>query len=284
MAAAAAAALITAASTPFPLVSFRSRRDGHLSLSPPRRPGAGRCRASAPTFQGGPAASYAREMERLSAKESLLLAFRDAGGFESLVSGKTTGMQKIDVNERIVGLERLNPTPRPTTSPFLEGRWNFEWFGDSSPGALAARLLFERSPTTVAHFTGLDVLIKDGYSQNSFQRKVQSKFLLTTQLSVEGPIRMKEEYVEGLIEIPRIREETLPDQLKGFFGQTAGALQQLPAPIRDAVSEGIKLPLNGMFQRLFMISYLDEEILIIRDASGAPDVLTSIGRATAKFN
>nr|BAG98092.1 unnamed protein product [Oryza sativa Japonica Group] len=165
-------------------------------------------------------------------------------------------------------------------SPFLEGRWNFEWFGDSSPGALAARLLFERSPTTVAHFTGLDVLIKDGYSKISsnvkFLNTVQSKFLLTTQLSVEGPIRMKEEYVEGLIEIPRIREETLPDQLKGFFGQTAGALQQLPAPIRDAVSEGIKLPLNGMFQRLFMISYLDEEILIIRDASGAPDVLTRL--------
>nr|AEV40991.1 hypothetical protein [Oryza minuta] len=252
MAAAAAAALITAASTPFPLVSFRSRRDGHLSFSPPHRPGAGRCRASAPTFQGGPAASYAREMERLSAKESLLLAFRDAGGFESLLSGKTTEMQKIDVNERIVGLERLNPTPRPTT----------------------------RSPTTVAHFTGLDVLIKDGYSKISsnvkFLNTVQSKFLLTTQLSVEGPIRMKEEYVEGLIEIPRIREETLPDQLKGFIGQTAGALQQLPAPIRDAVSEGIKLPLNGMFQRLFMISYLDEEILIIRDASGAPDVLTRL--------
>ncbi|XP_006653857.2 probable plastid-lipid-associated protein 13, chloroplastic [Oryza brachyantha] len=269
------------ASSPFALVSFRSRRDGRLSLSPPpRRPAAGRCRASAPTFQGGPAASYAREMERLSAKESLLLAFRDAGGFESLVSGKATEMQKIDVNERIVGLERLNPTPRPTTSPFLEGRWNFEWFGDSSPGALAARLLFERSPTTVAHFTGLDVLIKDGYSKISsnvkFLNTVQSKFLLTTQLSVEGPIRMKEEYVEGLIEIPRIREETLPDQLKGFIGQTAGALEQLPAPIRDAVSEGIKLPLNGMFQRIFMISYLDEEILIIRDASGAPDVLTRL--------
>jgi hypothetical protein len=31
-------------------------------------------RATAQTFQGGPAASYAREMERLSAKESLLLA------------------------------------------------------------------------------------------------------------------------------------------------------------------------------------------------------------------
>ncbi|KAE8797558.1 putative plastid-lipid-associated protein 13, chloroplastic [Hordeum vulgare] len=82
-------------------------------------------------------------MERLSAKESLLLAvslpvsrspcsrnecpwpapywsirtFRDSGGFESFVGGKTTEMQKIDVDERIVGLERLNPTPRPTTCP-----------------------------------------------------------------------------------------------------------------------------------------------------------------------
>jgi hypothetical protein len=33
-------------------------------------------------------------------------------------------------------------------SAFLEGRWNFEWFGDSSPGAFAARLLFEYVPVT----------------------------------------------------------------------------------------------------------------------------------------
>lgn len=41
--------------------------------------------------------------------------FKDSGGFEALVTGKTTDMQQIDVNERITGLERLNPTPRPTT-------------------------------------------------------------------------------------------------------------------------------------------------------------------------
>lgn len=28
-------------------------------------------------------------------------------------------------------------------SPFLEGRWNFEWFGAGSPGLFAARFLFE---------------------------------------------------------------------------------------------------------------------------------------------
>ncbi|CAD6336164.1 unnamed protein product [Miscanthus lutarioriparius] len=166
-------------------------------------------------------------MERLSAKESLLLALVDTEllrhfSTRALVSGKTTEMQRIDVNERIVGLERLNPTPRPTT----------------------------RSPTAVAHFTGLDVSIKDGYSKLSsnlkFLNTIQSKFLLTTQLSVEGPIRMKEEYVEGLIEIPRINEESLPEQLKGLLGQTAGALQQLPSPIRDVVSEGLKVPLGEL--------------------------------------
>ncbi|KAL3533929.1 hypothetical protein ACH5RR_007450, partial [Cinchona calisaya] len=90
----------------------------------------------------GATAAYAKEMERLSAKESLLLAFKDAGGFEALVTGKTTDMQRIDVNERIVGLERLNPTPRPTTSPYLEGKWNFEWFGNGSPGFFTAKLIF----------------------------------------------------------------------------------------------------------------------------------------------
>ncbi|CAI0402813.1 unnamed protein product [Linum tenue] len=73
------------------------------------------CRAMVQQAAQGAPAAYAKEMERLSAKESLLLAFKDAGGFEALVSGKLTEVQQIDVNERITGLERLNPTPRPTT-------------------------------------------------------------------------------------------------------------------------------------------------------------------------
>ena len=71
----AAAVALTPASPALLPVPFRGRRDGRVRLSPrrPRYP-AGRCRATAQTFQGGAAASYAREMERLSAKESLLLA------------------------------------------------------------------------------------------------------------------------------------------------------------------------------------------------------------------
>ncbi|XP_077209867.1 putative plastid-lipid-associated protein 13, chloroplastic isoform X2 [Tasmannia lanceolata] len=235
----------------------------------------------------GASATYAKEMERLSAKESLLLAFKDSGGFEALVSGKTTDMQRIDVNERITGLERLNPTLRPTTSPFLEGRWSFQWFGAGSPGLFAARILFVRFPASLVNLLALDVLIKDGYAKAAanlkFLNSIQSKFILTAKLSVEGPIRMKEEYIEGVFETPAVSEEAVPEQLKSAFGQAVDRLQQFPAPIKDVMANGLTIPLSGTYQRMFMISYLDEEILIkpsakmiIRDTSGLPDVLTRL--------
>ncbi|CAN6440465.1 unnamed protein product [Victoria cruziana] len=228
----------------------------------------------------GASASYAKEMERLSAKESLLLAFKDSGGLDTLLSGKTTDVQRIDVNERITTLERLNPTPRPTTSPFLEGRWNFEWFGAGTPGLFAARIWFERFHSPVAKLFGLDVLIKDSYAKATASLKlfnsVETKFIITTKLAVEGPLRMSEEYIEGVIERPSFREEALPEQLKGAYGQAVGALQQLPLPVRDFMSDGLKLPLGGTFQRMFMVSYLDEEILITRDTAGVPDVLSRL--------
>lgn len=228
----------------------------------------------------GASATYAKEMERLSAKESLLLAFKDAGGFEGLVSGKTSDVQRIDVNERITSLERLNPTPRPTTSPFLEGRWNFEWLGIGTPGLFAVKIVFERFPSSLTNLSKMNVLIKDGNAkitaQLKFLNSIESKFILSTKLSVEGPLRMKEEYAEGIFETPTIDESTIPEQLRGAFGQAATTMQQLPVPIRDVVTNGLKVPLSGSYQRLFMISYLDEEILIIRDTAGIPEVLTRL--------
>ncbi|OVA13060.1 Plastid lipid-associated protein/fibrillin conserved domain [Macleaya cordata] len=259
-----------------------NRRNGFCRGRAGRKSSFGGCRAMVQqTVQGGGASAiYAKEMERLAAKESLLLAFKDSGGFDSLVTGKTSDFQRIDVNERITGLERLNPTPRPTTSPFLEGRWNFEWLGSGTPGLFAARFLFERFPSTLAQLKGMNVVIKDGYAKTTTNIKllnsVECKFILTTKLSLEGPLRMKEEYVEGVFEMPTVSEEAVPEQLKEAFGQAVGTLQGLPVPIRDVMANGLKFPLSGTFQRLFMISYLDEEILIIRDTTGVPDVLTRL--------
>ncbi|KAL9275983.1 putative plastid-lipid-associated protein 13, chloroplastic [Drosera capensis] len=215
-------------------------------------------------------AAYARDMELLSAKESLLLALKDAGGFEACSRQKATEMQRIDVMERITGLERLNPTPRPTTSPYFEGKWNLEWFGPDTPGLVVLRILSERLPATLANITQIDLLLEDGTS------KVSTKLIVVTKLTPEGPLRMKEEYAEATLESPNIIEETIPEQVKSVLAQASGAVQQLPIPVKDLLSNGLTVPLSGTFQRIFMISYLDEEILIIRDADGVPSVLTRL--------
>ncbi|KAL4312161.1 hypothetical protein GQ457_01G014180 [Hibiscus cannabinus] len=232
------------------------------------------------TVPGGASAIFAKEMERLLAKEALLLAFKDAGGFEALVTGKTTDLQRIEVNERITGLERLNPTPRPTTSPFLEGRWNFEWFGSRSPAFSAARIMFERFPSTLAKLSKMDLHLKDGKAKVTAHLKllnsIETKFVLSSNVSIEGPLRLKEQYVEGILESPSVVEETIPEQLKGVYSQSLTTIQQLPIPIKDAVASGLRIPSSGTFQRLFMISYLDEEILITRDTGGIPEVVTRL--------
>ncbi|CAN1133669.1 Probable plastid-lipid-associated protein 13, chloroplastic [Linum perenne] len=124
----------------------------------------------------------------------------------------------------------------------------------------------------------MDVVIKEGKAKATANMKllysIESKFTLSSQLTVEGPLRMKEEYVEGFLETPKVIEETLPEQLKGALGQAINTMQQLPVPIRDVIASGLRVPLAGTFQRLFLISYLDEEILIMRDAAGVPEVLT----------
>ncbi|EOA23268.1 hypothetical protein CARUB_v10017683mg [Capsella rubella] len=231
------------------------------------------------SVQGIPSV-YAREMERLSAKESLILAFNDAGGFEALVSGKITDMQRIDVNERITTLERLNPTPRPTTSPYLEGRWSFEWFGSNTPGSLAALVISERFPSTLVSLSSMDIVIKDNNTKATanikFLNSIENKFMVSSKLTIEGPLRMKEEYLEGMLESPTVIEEAVPEQLRGLLAQASTTLQQLPEPIKDTLANGLRIPLGGTYQRFFMISYLDDEILIVRDTAGVPEVLTRV--------
>ncbi|KAL8459827.1 hypothetical protein ACS0TY_030901 [Phlomoides rotata] len=238
--------------------------ENNTKLKSGRRKICRKCRA----IEQGPSAAYAKEMERLSAKESLLLSFRDAGGFQGLVTGKTTDMQRMNVNERIVNLERMNPSPRPTTSPYMEGKWNFEWFGSGSLGFLTAWFLFERVPSGLAYLSKLDVVIKDTYANVAASLKllnsIEIKYILSSRLSVEGPLRMKQEFIEGLLESPKVNEESVPQQLRGGFDLASTTLQQqLSVPIRDAVAAGLKLPLGGSSERFFMISYLDDEILTL---------------------
>ncbi|KAM7270721.1 hypothetical protein ACFE04_029935 [Oxalis oulophora] len=202
-----------------------------------------------------------KDSERLSARESLLTAFKDAGGFEALVRGKTTEAQKIDVTEKITALERLNPTPNPTTSPILEGQWNFTWVGSGTPGFVAARAIFERLPTFLADLSNMDIYIKDGFGDVTATTKlfnlIESSVTVRCKLAPMGPYRMEEEFLDIILESPKFAEAT--------------------KPFRDAVAKGLTIPLGGNPKRFFSISYADDKVLILRDTSGIPEVLTKAG-------
>ena len=41
--------------------------------------------------------------------------------------------------------------------------------------------------------------------------QIKSRFTVSTQLSVKEPLRMKEEYIEGIFESPKVNEERMPE-------------------------------------------------------------------------
>lgn len=228
---------------------------------------------------------YAKEMERVAAKEALLFAIKDAGGDNVLSPATANASARIDVNERIVSLERLNPTPRPTTSPLLEGLWQFKWIGAGSPGQIAARILLQRFPSAFVTLSELNILILDGSAKATASLKVFNTIIssvtLTSKLSVEGPLRLKEEYVEGILSSPTVQEGSVPVQVQNAYEQFLNAIQRLPEAVKETISNGVKVSLAGTFERQLLISYLDDEILVARDGSGVPEVLVRVsGSAT----
>ncbi|XP_049386101.1 probable plastid-lipid-associated protein 13, chloroplastic [Solanum stenotomum] len=148
------------------------------------------------------------------------------------------------------------------------------------PSCCSSLSPYWRIPSTLENLSKLDQLIRNEYGTSIAHMKllnsIENKFVLSSKFSVEGPLRMKEEYVEGLFETPKVDEDIVPEQLKGALDQAVNTLQQLPVPIRDTVSRGLKIPLGEAFQRFIIISYLDEEILIVRNTAGEPEVLTRL--------
>ena len=78
--------------------------------------------------------------------------------------------------------------------------------------------------------------------------QVESKLILSSKLSVEGPVRMREEYFEGLPERPTVIKEAVAEQLRGALGQAVGTVQQLSVPLRDVMSRGMRVPLSKHFK------------------------------------
>jgi len=202
--------------------------------------------------------------EPLTPAESMVSSVLD-----ELPDGVTTtsvpSEQRARINESLLKLEALNPTESTARSPLLNGVWSLryaagyseEWAlpsptrqlalflysGGYSPGLFALSLA-QKLPSQIVDLGDLEISI--ARDQPRIQAKIIVKFLgradseivVNAHLTVDSDVRLTETY------------------------ESASVLGQ-----------SVDIPGQIQYSRDLYVTYVDEDVLIVRDASGVPEVL-----------
>lgn len=179
--------------------------------------------------------------------------------------GEVTSETRTAINEALLKLESMNPVQSPTMSNTLNGVWElryaanyapewafpsptrqialFVYSGGYSPGLFALSLA-QRLPSQLVDVGDLEISISR--EQPRIEAKVsvklfggnENEIVVKARLNVESDVRMTETY------------------------EAATVLDQV-----------VELPEAVQYSRDLYITYLDDDLLVVRDASGVPEVL-----------
>lgn len=168
---------------------------------------------------------------------------------------------KVVVGQILLALEAQNPTRSPATSPLLNGKWKFLYATGASPGLKALQTLLRGSRSAPKSPSGADLI------------DVQDTFLTI------GP-----EQPRATAEVS-IRLFSFENTLKLSTRLEAESAVRLVEMYEAAESEygSLRLPFKSplQYKRSVLISYLDDDMLVVRDALGRPDVLVRVGLTDA---
>ncbi|CAN0114515.1 unnamed protein product [Ectocarpus sp. 12 AP-2014] len=152
---------------------------------------------------------------------------------------------RTEVNELMLKLEPMNPTDKPAASAILNGVWEFLYTGGLSPGTLAVQVLSRVAKTFSAVVDLKGVTLTINRDQPRVEAAVKASVFGTeaqvkvrTRLEQKSDMRLQEVYEEA---------------------EVAGVTIPIPARIQP--------------RRTLYITYLDDDIMIARDDTGAPDLL-----------
>ncbi|CAM9221909.1 unnamed protein product, partial [Hapterophycus canaliculatus] len=152
---------------------------------------------------------------------------------------------RTEVNELMLKLEPMNPTEKPAGARVLNGVWEFLYTGGLSPGTLAVQVLSRVAKTfsSVVDLDGITLTISRDQPRVEAAVKAtvfgtQAQVKVRTRLEQKSDMRLQEVYEEA---------------------EVAGVTIPIPARIQP--------------RRTLYITYLDDDIMIARDDTGAPDLL-----------
>lgn len=184
-----------------------------------------------------------------------------------LMGDSVSDATRSAINEALLTLERLNPTSDPAVSPLLNGIWELKYVGGYAPEWSLP------SPTRqLALF-----LYSGGYSPGIFCLQLAQK-LPAALVDVLGDLTLT-------IRRDQPRVEAAMD-VKLLFGNVGGSVKvqtrleaQSSVRLRETyesaalLDQNIPIPQALQYTRDLYVTYLDDDLLVVRDASGVPEVL-----------
>jgi len=200
-----------------------------------------------------------------TATESIVTSILDYLPSSVASSGSVSSSTRASINEAILKLEALNPTEDPVYSPLLNGVWTLRYAGGySSDWALP-------SPTReVALF-----LYSGGYSPGLFALSLAQK--LPSQLVELGDLQISisrtQPRIEAKIGVKLFGGSEDEVVVRARLEEDSGLRFTETYESASVLGQSVDLPEALQYSRDLYVSYVDEDILVVRDASGVPEIL-----------
>ena len=175
--------------------------------------------------------------------------------------------KRAEINEVLLKLEALNSTPQAATSPLLNGVWELTYAGlYSSKGSLL-------SPTRqLALF-----LYSGGYSPGLFALQLAKQLpsnLIDIVGSLDITISREAPRVEGQVTVKTLIGGDSSIKVKSNLEVVSDIrLRETYESATGLGGQAVDLPGFMQYSRDVYVTYLDEDLLVIRDGSGVPELL-----------
>jgi len=180
------------------------------------------------------------------------------------LSGEVAAYERAAINEAILRLEALNPTPDPVYSPLLNGVWTLRYAGAYSESKLL-------SPTRdLALF-----LYSGGYSPGLFALNLAQKLPapLVELGDLEISISRAQPRVAAKVDVKLFggREDVV--EVRASLEGDSGLRFTEVYESASVLGQDVDLPEALQYSRDLYVAYVDEDLLIVRDGAGVPEIL-----------
>eukprot|EP00239_Pterosperma_sp_CCMP1384_P011020 CAMPEP_0197862904 /NCGR_PEP_ID=MMETSP1438-20131217/39999_1 /TAXON_ID=1461541 /ORGANISM="Pterosperma sp., Strain CCMP1384" /LENGTH=316 /DNA_ID=CAMNT_0043480621 /DNA_START=102 /DNA_END=1052 /DNA_ORIENTATION=- len=203
---------------------------------------------------------------RRSSSLSTTMSALAVGPKDDLISKLSKQLNPTEGDRMAVGeflplLEASNPTKSPTFSPLLQGEWEVLYSGGITPGPVP-------SPTR-----GIALLMyAGGFTPGMFALEL-ARFLPDNVLKADSlTLTISSSTVEAVSKISALGRDQEVTLMTSIAPESETRLKETYTGLK-AAGRSVDLPESAKFQRTLFITYLDENLLVARDETGAPDIL-----------